>query len=60
MIHLPTGSDFGDQEYFYDNILGFKNFTLDDFDVQGVSFYPFYGIFHFLYIYFIILLFYFF
>jgi arabinogalactan endo-1,4-beta-galactosidase len=43
LIHLPSGSDWNSQRYFYDTVLSYNNFTLDDFDMQGVSFYPFYG-----------------
>lgn len=44
MIHLPNGADWDTQYEFYDNVLAQNNLTLADFDIQGVSFYPFYGI----------------
>ena len=43
LVHLPSGGDWDGQQYFYDSVLQYKNFTLDDFDMQGISFYPFYG-----------------
>ncbi|KAI5362024.1 Putative glycosyl hydrolase family 53, glycoside hydrolase superfamily [Septoria linicola] len=41
MIHLDNGWDQDTQEWRYDLVLSQGTLTLDDFDVQGVSFYPF-------------------
>jgi len=43
MIHIDNGYNWATQSTFYDNIFKTNSFTLDDFDIQGVSFYPFYG-----------------
>jgi len=43
MIHLDNGWSWSEQESFYDGLLKSGVFTLNDFDIQGVSFYPFYG-----------------
>lgn len=43
MIHLDNGWDWGDQEYFYDRVLGEGPLAASDFDQMGVSYYPFYG-----------------
>jgi len=42
MIHLPNGWSWSQQETFYDNVFQTNSFSLGDFDIQGVSFYPFY------------------
>jgi arabinogalactan endo-1,4-beta-galactosidase len=43
MIHLDNGWDWGLQQWFYDLALAQGPLTRDDFDILGVSFYPFYG-----------------
>ncbi|KAJ3547994.1 hypothetical protein NM208_g1220 [Fusarium decemcellulare] len=43
MIHLDKGWDWGTQEYFYTKVLEGGKLTLSDFDMMGVSYYPFYG-----------------
>lgn len=43
LIHLDNGWNFETQEYWYDLVLGQGPFTKDDFDVQAVSYYPFYN-----------------
>lgn len=42
MVHLSNGWDWSLQEWFYEGLLGTGTFTTDDFDVMGVSYYPFY------------------
>ncbi|RPB18328.1 glycosyl hydrolase 53 [Terfezia boudieri ATCC MYA-4762] len=43
MIHLDNGWDWNAQKYFYDTVLAQGPLVSSDFDVIGVSFYPFYG-----------------
>jgi len=43
MIHLDNGWSWSEQQGFYDNLLKGGFFSLNDFDIQGVSYYPFYG-----------------
>jgi len=43
MIHLDNGWDWNTQKYFYDTVLAQGTLVSSDFDVIGVSFYPFYG-----------------
>lgn len=43
MIHTSNGWDKDVQLWFYKSILSFGTFTLDDFHMIGVSFYPFEG-----------------
>lgn len=43
MIHLDNGWDQGLQTWWYKALLATGTVTTDDFDVIGVSFYPFYG-----------------
>jgi len=43
MIHIDDGYSWDQQSSFYDNVLRSGSLTLSDFDIQGVSFYPFYG-----------------
>jgi len=44
MIHIDNGWEVSRQTYFYDNVLAQQGaLTSSDFDIQGVSFYPFYG-----------------
>jgi arabinogalactan endo-1,4-beta-galactosidase len=42
MLHLDNGWDWSLQEWFYSTVLGHGSLVLDDFDMMGVSFYPFY------------------
>lgn len=43
MLHLDNGWDWSVQEWFYSTVLAQGPLTLSDFDMMGVSFYPFYG-----------------
>jgi arabinogalactan endo-1,4-beta-galactosidase len=43
MLHLDNGWDWGVQEWFYSSVLAQGPLSLSDFDMMGVSFYPFYG-----------------
>lgn len=43
MIHLDDGWDYSIQEYWYDTVLGQGPLSKSDFDIQGVSYYPFYN-----------------
>lgn len=43
MIHLDNGWNFGTQQGWYDKVLGSGNLKSADFDIQGVSYYPFYN-----------------
>jgi len=44
MIHIDNGWEISRQTYFYDQVLAQKGaLNSSDFDIQGVSFYPFYG-----------------
>ncbi|KAH9908941.1 family 53 glycosyl hydrolase [Xylariomycetidae sp. FL2044] len=43
MIHLDNGWDWGTQEWFYESVLAEGPLTTSDFDIMGVSYYPFYG-----------------
>jgi len=42
MVHLDDGWSYSKQQYFYQNVLN-TYFTANDYDIQGVSFYPFYN-----------------
>lgn len=42
MVHLPNGWDYSLQSWFYDGLLAVGTFLDTDFDVMGVSYYPFY------------------
>lgn len=42
LIHLDNGWDFDTQEWWYDSILAEGPLTAEDYDVQAVSYYPFY------------------
>lgn len=42
MLHLDKGWDLGTQTWWYDLVLKQGPLTASDFDVQGVSYYPFY------------------
>jgi len=43
LIHISSGWDIWHQSTFYDGVFQTNSFSLDDFDIQGVSYYPFYG-----------------
>ncbi|CAN8099226.1 unnamed protein product [Discula destructiva] len=43
MVHLPNGWDWSLQEWFYQGLLAVGTFLETDFDVMGVSYYPFYS-----------------
>ncbi|KAF2171786.1 glycoside hydrolase family 53 protein [Zasmidium cellare ATCC 36951] len=43
LIHLDNGWNFDTQEWWYDTVLSQGPFTADDYDVQAVSYYPFYN-----------------
>jgi arabinogalactan endo-1,4-beta-galactosidase len=43
MLHLDNGWDWSVQQWFYSTMLSQGPLTLSDFDMMGVSFYPFYG-----------------
>jgi arabinogalactan endo-1,4-beta-galactosidase len=43
MIHLDNGWDWSTQQYFYTTVLKQGTFTTSDFDIMGVSYYPFYS-----------------
>lgn len=42
MVHLSNGWDWSLQEWFYEGLLAAGSFETTDFDVMGVSYYPFY------------------
>ncbi|KAL4868818.1 hypothetical protein BDV12DRAFT_93724 [Aspergillus spectabilis] len=43
MIHLDNGWDWEAQKYFYDTVLASGSLVSSDFDLIGVSYYPFYN-----------------
>lgn len=43
MIHLSDGWNWDTQEWFYEGLLGSSNIATTDFDIMGVSYYPFYN-----------------
>ncbi|KAH8690095.1 arabinogalactan endo-1,4-beta-galactosidase gala [Talaromyces proteolyticus] len=43
LIHLDNGWDWEEQSYFYTTVLGEGPLSRSDFDLIGVSYYPFYG-----------------
>jgi len=43
MIHLDNGWEWSEQEYFYDTVLAKGPLLTTDFDIMGVSYYPFYN-----------------
>ncbi|KAK3112238.1 hypothetical protein LTR53_011713 [Teratosphaeriaceae sp. CCFEE 6253] len=43
LIHLDNGWKWETQEWWYDTILGEGPLSSADFDIQGVSYYPFYN-----------------
>lgn len=42
MIHLDNGWNWSDQQYFYQTVLAAGPLKTSDFDMMGVSYYPFY------------------
>jgi len=43
LIHIDNGWDWDTQEWWYDTVLGEGPLTSSDYDIQGVSYYPFYN-----------------
>jgi arabinogalactan endo-1,4-beta-galactosidase len=43
MIHIDNGWDWGVQKYFYTTVLSQGTLLASDFDIMGVSYYPFYS-----------------
>lgn len=43
MIHLPNGWDWDLQSWFYEGVLAAGDLVDTDFDMMGVSYYPFYS-----------------
>ncbi|KAJ6262566.1 hypothetical protein Dda_3377 [Drechslerella dactyloides] len=43
MVHLDNGWDWGTQQWWYDTVLSQGPFLRTDFDMIGVSYYPFYN-----------------
>jgi arabinogalactan endo-1,4-beta-galactosidase len=43
MIHLDDGWNWSEQQYFYQTVLKQGPLLTSDFDVMGVSYYPFYN-----------------
>lgn len=43
MLHLDNGWNYETQQWWYDTVLKQGPLTTSDFDVQGVSYYPFYN-----------------
>ncbi|KAJ0425166.1 family 53 glycosyl hydrolase [Aspergillus carlsbadensis] len=43
MVHLDNGWNWDQQQYFYDSVLGTGILQSSDFDLIGVSYYPFYN-----------------
>lgn len=43
MLHLDNGWDWATQQWFYSSVLAQGPLLLSDFDIMGVSYYPFYG-----------------
>ncbi|CAM1506698.1 Fc.00g063390.m01.CDS01 [Cosmosporella sp. VM-42] len=43
MLHLDNGWNWSTQEWFYTTVLGEGPLSTDDFDMMGVSYYPFYS-----------------
>ena len=43
MIHLDNGWDWGTQKYWYTTVLAEGPLLTTDFDIMGVSYYPFYN-----------------
>ncbi|KAI1083064.1 glycoside hydrolase family 53 protein [Whalleya microplaca] len=43
MVHLDNGWDWETQKWFYESVLAPGTFITSDFDMMGVSYYPFYN-----------------
>ncbi|KAK4503014.1 hypothetical protein PRZ48_006441 [Zasmidium cellare] len=43
LVHLDNGWNYDTQEWWYDTVLEQGPFTAEDYDVQAVSYYPFYN-----------------
>lgn len=43
MIHLDNGWNWATQQHWYDTVLAQGPFLASDYDIQGVSYYPFYN-----------------
>ncbi|KAM3066661.1 hypothetical protein ACMFMG_002373 [Clarireedia jacksonii] len=43
MVHLDNGWNWSQQQYFYQQVLSYKTFVSADYDMMGVSYYPFYS-----------------
>jgi arabinogalactan endo-1,4-beta-galactosidase len=43
LIHLDNGWNYGTQQWWYDLVLKQGPLSSSDFDIQGVSYYPFYN-----------------
>ncbi|KAL2269766.1 hypothetical protein VTJ83DRAFT_1950 [Remersonia thermophila] len=43
MVHLDNGWNWDTQNWWYTNVLNQGSFLMSDFDMMGVSFYPFYS-----------------
>ena len=43
MIHLDNGWNWSTQQYFYKTVLAAGTLVASDFDIMGVSYYPFYN-----------------
>lgn len=43
MIHLDNGWNYATQQWWYDTMLAAGDLKTSDYDVQGVSYYPFYN-----------------
>lgn len=43
MIHLDNGWNWSTQQYWYTTVLAQGTLTTSDFDIMGVSYYPFYN-----------------
>ena len=42
MIHIDNGWKWDTQQWWYDRVLG-STFSANDYDIQGISYYPFYN-----------------
>jgi len=43
MIHIDNGWNWATQQWWYDGVLAAGPLVVSDYDIQGVSYYPFYG-----------------
>jgi len=43
MIHIDNGWNWSTQQWWYDGVLAQGPLVTSDYDIQGVSYYPFYG-----------------